>query len=77
MILDKIIETKKEEVAQLKKQTSISALEKTIARLEPCRNFRQALISEDCNIIAEVKCASPSRGRFVADFDPVRIAGVL
>ena len=76
MILDKIIETKKEEVAQLKKQTSVSALEKTIALLEPCRSFRQALISEDCNIIAEVKCASPSRGRFVADFDPVKIAGV-
>jgi|SRR5664280_2585600 len=76
MILDKIIETKKEEVEQLKKQTSVSALEKKIALLEPCRNFRQALISEDCNIIAEVKCASPSRGRFVADFDPVIIAGV-
>jgi indole-3-glycerol phosphate synthase len=76
MILDKIIETKKEEVAQLKKKTTISTLEKTIARLEPCQDFRQALISEDCNIIAEVKCASPSRGRLVADFDPVRIAGV-
>jgi indole-3-glycerol phosphate synthase len=76
MILDTIIETKKEEVARLKKQTSISALEKTIAQIEPCRNFRQALISEDCNIIAEVKCASPSRGRLVANFDPVRIAGV-
>jgi indole-3-glycerol phosphate synthase len=76
MILDKIIETKKEEVEQLKKQTTVSALERTIARLEPCRDFRQALISEDCNIIAEVKCASPSRGRLIADFDPVRIAGV-
>jgi indole-3-glycerol phosphate synthase len=76
MILDKIIETKKEEVEQLKKQTSVSALEKTIALFEPCRDFQQALISEDCNIIAEVKCASPSRGRFITDFDPVRIAGV-
>ena len=76
MILNKIIETKKEEVEQLKKQTTVSALERTIARLEPCRSFRQALISEDCNIIAEVKCASPSRGRLIADFDPVRIAGV-
>ena len=76
MILDKIIETKKEEVALLKKQTSVSALEKTIATLEPCRNFQQAISSEDCNIIAEVKCASPSRGRFITDFDPVRIAGV-
>jgi indole-3-glycerol phosphate synthase len=76
MILDKIIETKKEEVKQLKKQTSVSALERTIALLEPCRDFRQALTSDPCAIIAEVKCASPSRGRFVADFDPVRIAGV-
>ena len=76
MILDKINETKKEEVAQLKKQTTVSALERTIALFEPCRDFRQALISEDCNIIAEMKCASPSRGRFVADLDPVRIAGV-
>jgi indole-3-glycerol phosphate synthase len=76
MILDKIIETKKEEVAQLKKQTTVSALEKIIVRLEPCRDFRQAISSEDCNIIAEVKCASPSRGRLVVDFDPVRIADV-
>ena len=76
MILNKIIKTKKDEVEQLKKQTTISALEKIIAQLEPCLNLRQALISEDCNIIAEVKCASPSRGKFVADFDPVRIAGV-
>ena len=76
MILDKIIETKKEEVEQLKKQTTVSALERTIARLEPCRNFRQAISSDVCAIIAEVKCASPSRGRLIADFDPVGIAGV-
>jgi len=76
MILDKIIETKKTEVEQLKRQTTISILEKTIAQLEPCRNFRQAISGDTCAIIAEVKCASPSRGRFIADFDPVRIAGV-
>ena len=76
MILDKIIETKKEEVAQLKRQTTVSALEKTIAQLPPCRNFRQAISGDACAIIAEVKCASPSRGRLIADFDPVRIAGV-
>jgi indole-3-glycerol phosphate synthase len=76
MILDKIIETKKEEVARLKKETTEVRLREAITRLEPCRDFRQALISGNCNIIAEVKCTSPSRGRFVADFDPVRIAGV-
>ena len=44
--------------------------------LEPCRDFRQAISSGRLRIIAEVKCASPSRGRFIADFDPVRIAGI-
>jgi indole-3-glycerol phosphate synthase len=76
MILDKIIETKKEEVAQLKRQTTVLALEKTIAQLAPCRDFRQAISSDACAIIAEVKCASPSRGRLTFDFDPVEIAGV-
>jgi indole-3-glycerol phosphate synthase len=76
MILDKIIETKKAEVARLKKETSQAQLQETVAGLEPCRNFRQALNSGSCNIIAEVKCVSPSRGRFIADFDPVKIAGV-
>ncbi|MGP8153062.1 MAG: indole-3-glycerol phosphate synthase TrpC [Smithella sp.] len=75
MILDKIIETKKEEVAQLKQQTTLSKFQKTIAGLEPCRNFRQALKSSVCNIIAEVKRASPSRGRLIDNFDPVKIAG--
>jgi indole-3-glycerol phosphate synthase len=76
MILDKIIETKKEEVVRLKKETTQAQLQEIIAGLEPCRDFRKALKSGVCNIIAEVKCASPSRGRLIADFDPVRIAGI-
>ena len=74
MILDKIIETKKEEVTQLKKETTETQLKKLIAGLEPCRDFRKALTSSDCSIIAEVKCASPSRGRLVDDFNPLRMA---
>jgi indole-3-glycerol phosphate synthase len=76
MILDKIIETKKEEVAQLKKETTQAQLQKIITGLEPCRDFGKALRSTPCNIIAEIKCASPSRGRLIADFDPVGIAGI-
>jgi len=76
MILDKIIETKKEEVARLKRKTTEARLRETIAGLEPCRNFSGELASSSCNIIAEVKCASPSRGRLVVDFDPVKIAGI-
>ncbi len=76
MILDKIIETKKIEVEQLKKQTTVSAWKKTIEELPPCRDFRQAISAKECAVIAEVKCASPSRGRLIADFDPLRIARV-
>ena len=75
-ILDKIFETKKEELARLKKQTTLAQLKERIAALEPCRDFRKALQEEVCNIIAEVKCASPSRGKLIADFDPVGIAGI-
>jgi indole-3-glycerol phosphate synthase len=75
-ILDKIIETKKEEVARLKKEISQAQLQKMIEGLEPCRDFRQALRSGSCNIIAEVKCASPSRGRLIENFNPTSIAGV-
>jgi len=74
MILDKIIETKKEEVARLKQTTSVSALQNTIAGLLPCRDFRTAITGKDCAIIAEVKSASPSRGRLVENFDPLKIA---
>ena len=63
-------------MAQLKKETSQAQLQKIIADLEPCRNFKKALKSGVCNIIAEVKCASPSRGRLIESFDPVRIAGI-
>jgi len=75
-ILDKIIATKKEEVAQFKKNVPETQLQKIIAGLEPCRDFKKALTGSDCNIIAEVKCASPSRGRLVADFNPLNIAQI-
>lgn len=74
MILDQIIETKKEEVEVLKKATTMSALMDAIAGLPPCRDFRTAISGKACSIIAEVKCASPSRGRLVAHFEPLKIA---
>lgn len=76
MILDKIIETKQEEVSRLKQKTSVAQLQDIIAGLAPCRDFRNALVEDACNIIAEVKCASPSRGRLIVSFDPVRLAHI-
>lgn len=74
MILDKIVETKKEEVAQSKKEKPLAGLQGAIDELPPCRNFKAALSGSACAIIAEVKCASPSRGRLVENFDPLKIA---
>ncbi|MHB8137941.1 MAG: indole-3-glycerol phosphate synthase TrpC [Smithellaceae bacterium] len=74
MILDQIIETKKEEVAALKSTSTLPALRDIIAGLSPCRDFSGAISGKACSIIAEVKCASPSRGRLVENFDPVKIA---
>ena len=74
MILEKIIETKEEEVAKLKKSENISDFEKQISSLGACRDFKKAISSGPCNIIAEVKCASPSRGKLLENFDYLHIA---
>jgi indole-3-glycerol phosphate synthase len=75
MILDKIIETKRREVAAGKAKTPLVALEAVIGGLPPARDFRAALDADaGCAIIAEVKRRSPSRGLLRADFDLVRIA---
>jgi indole-3-glycerol phosphate synthase len=74
MILDKIVETKKEEVAQSKKAKPLAGLLEPINELKACRNFKVAISNSPCAIIAEVKCASPSHGRLVEHFDPLEIA---
>lgn len=76
MILDQIIETKKEELVRLRSETSIALLQDQISQLAPCRDFRSALSDKACAIITEVKCASPSRGRLVEHFDPLALAKI-
>ncbi len=75
MILDTIVQQKREEVAELKKN-GIRLPESFIGRTrDKSRGFKQALISyPGVSIIAEVKKASPSKGIICSDFDPVKIA---
>jgi len=77
-ILEKIVATKREEVAARLKSTPIEALKETITTLGRPRNFFQAVTQPPkrraVNLIAEVKKASPSAGVIRADFDPVKIA---
>src|SRR5258708_7548237 len=81
-ILDRIIETKRQEVADRQQRVTVEQLKETITTLGRPRNFFQA-VSKDpktgkppkaLNLIAEVKKASPSAGVIRADFDPVKIA---
>jgi indole-3-glycerol phosphate synthase len=76
MILDQIVAAKREEIARLKKATPLAKLQETINDLPPIRDFRGAISSAPCAVIAEVKRSSPSKGRIRADFDPVQIARI-
>src|SRR5438046_104233 len=77
-ILDEIIQTKRQEVAERKVRVPIEQLKETITTLGRPRNFFQAVSKKPkdkpLNLIAEVKKASPSAGVIRADFDPVKIA---
>ena len=74
MILDEIIEAKREELAGLKQTVPLYQLEECIAAQPPPLDFASALRGEGIRLIAEVKKASPSRGIICPDLDPVELA---
>ncbi|MGQ4810272.1 Indole-3-glycerol phosphate synthase [Candidatus Entotheonellaceae bacterium PAL068K] len=78
-ILARILDWKRQEVAQARQAVSLQEMRQRAAGLPPTRAFRRALQSQEAlgpRIIAEVKKASPSAGLIRADFDPVAIANV-
>jgi len=78
-ILDRIVETKRKEVAAAKARTPAAALREAAAELPRCRNFSAAMTAEPAggaNLIAEIKRASPSAGLIREDLDPVAIAEI-
>lgn len=78
MYLERIVATKKEEVAELKSRFSLNQAEKIISRMPDPKGFRASLSKggrkRSMGLIAEVKKASPSKGLIREDFDPVRLA---
>ena len=74
-VLDKIVATKRQEIAAARKRLPEAELMRRLADAPPVRDFFAALAQKGpIRLIAEVKKASPSAGVIRADFDPVAIA---
>ncbi len=78
-ILEKILVTKREEVARAKQAVALAEMERRARATAPSRDFvgamRARIAAGKPAVIAEIKRASPSRGLLRADFDPAAIAG--
>lgn len=74
MILNRIAAGKRIEVEEDKKRRPVSTLKEIIKKSPPVRNFKEAISTRGCAIIAEVKQKSPSRGLIREGFDPCQIA---
>ena len=75
-ILDEIFAYKRQEVAERKQVISEEAVRYAAELAPPALDFVHALRSAPCApaLIAEVKCASPSKGLLAPSFDPLRLA---
>ena len=77
-ILERILATKREEIAAAKARTPIADLERSARAAPPARDFVGALRAKIAAgrpaVIAEAKRASPSKGLLRENYDPAAIA---
>ena len=77
-ILNKILETKKVEIAAAQAKTTLAAMQALAESAPKTRDFvgsiRAKIAAGKAAVIAEIKKASPSKGVIRADFKPAEIA---
>lgn len=76
-ILDRIVEARRESIAHRKRVLPDVALKLAVQKADPPRDFCGALSRDACNVIAELKKASPSRGVLRESYDPGALAPSL
>lgn len=74
MILDEIVAHKRQTLLVQKERAPLGQLQGLVSAQAPPLSFATALRSPGVSLIAEVKRASPSKGLFAADLDPLRQA---
>ena len=76
MILDQILQDKKQELEITRRSTTIDQIEKLAFEQPEPVDLAARLKSDHIQLIAEIKKASPSRGILCHDFDPIKIARI-
>jgi indole-3-glycerol phosphate synthase len=76
-ILDRIVEARRESIANRKSVLPEAALKFAVERAAPPRDFAGALSRDAYNVIAELKKASPSRGILRENYEPAALAAGL
>lgn len=79
-ILDEIFATKRVEVQERMKACSLAEMRRDAELQTPALDFAGVLkrksAADTLQLIAEVKCASPSKGLLAPNFDPLRLASI-
>jgi len=76
-ILDRIVAARRESVAHRKRVLPDVALKFAVQKQAPARDFAGALSRQRCNVIAELKKASPSLGLIRENYEPVPLGRSL
>jgi indole-3-glycerol phosphate synthase len=73
-ILERILESRRAAIAELKSDGIAAGLAGTVAKGPPPTDFRRALVADKVALIAECKERSPSGGWLQRPYDPVGLA---
>ena len=76
-ILDRIVAKRRDSIAHRKRALPDVALKLAVPKQPPARDFAARLSREGCNVIAELKKASPSLGLIREEYSPALLAPSL